>query len=142
MCISLHACNATARHLCSAFDKNLHKEINFSIKIGEIKGFNSLSKQHGVKHRDHNNNEDITHRLQLANANEKMIEDTKSTKAVHNRAKKVDGIKRSTSGALKSSHDQSLVSVSWRVPYQKPGEKNPAFNLDYSPPKTHPPSHN
>ncbi|RYR72207.1 hypothetical protein Ahy_A02g006415 isoform A [Arachis hypogaea] len=34
-------------------------------------------------------------------------------------------------------------SISWRVPHKKPSEKNnPGFNLDYSPPKTHPPSHN
>lgn len=31
---------------------------------------------------------------------------------------------------------------SWRVPHKKSSEKNPGFNLDYSPPKTHPPSHN
>ncbi|KAG8486375.1 hypothetical protein CXB51_019822 [Gossypium anomalum] len=34
------------------------------------------------------------------------------------------------------------VAVSWRVPHKKHGEKNPGFNLDYSPPKTHPPHHN
>ena len=37
---------------------------------------------------------------------------------------------------------KSVVSVSWRVPNKKRGEKQPGFNLDYSPPKTHPPSHN
>ena len=37
---------------------------------------------------------------------------------------------------------KSRVSVSWRVPHKKRGEKQPGFNLDYSPPKTHPPSHN
>ncbi|KAF7844863.1 Transmembrane protein [Senna tora] len=45
-------------------------------------------------------------------------------------------------------HDQSdddvgVSWVSWRVPHHKKrGNKNPGFNLDYSPPKTHPPSHN
>ncbi|MBA0584096.1 hypothetical protein Gorai_014924 [Gossypium raimondii] len=34
------------------------------------------------------------------------------------------------------------VAVSWRVPHKKHDEKNPGFNLDYSPPKTHPPHHN
>lgn len=35
------------------------------------------------------------------------------------------------------------VSVSWRVPRKKRGiQKQPGFNLDYSPPKTHPPHHN
>jgi len=47
------------------------------------------------------------------------------------------------SGALK----KSLVSVSWRVPHnnnnnKKPRQKHPGFDLDYSPPKTHPPHHN
>lgn len=37
---------------------------------------------------------------------------------------------------------ETLASVSWRVPRKKRGEKQPGFNLDYSPPKTHPPSHN
>lgn len=37
---------------------------------------------------------------------------------------------------------ESLVSVSWHVPHKEHNEKNPGFNLDYSPPKTHPPSHN
>ncbi|KAJ4839838.1 hypothetical protein Tsubulata_010065 [Turnera subulata] len=45
---------------------------------------------------------------------------------------------RNPSGAGK----ESLVAVSWRVPQRKRGEKHPGFNLDYSPPKTHPPSHN
>ncbi|BAT97662.1 hypothetical protein LR48_Vigan11g068200 [Vigna angularis] len=39
---------------------------------------------------------------------------------------------------------KSLVSVSWRVPHnkKKPRQKHPGFDLDYSPPKTHPPHHN
>ncbi|KAK6162548.1 hypothetical protein DH2020_002389 [Rehmannia glutinosa] len=41
-----------------------------------------------------------------------------------------------------SRHDESLTSVSWRVPHKKKGEKEPGFNLDYLPPKTHPPVHN
>ena len=41
-----------------------------------------------------------------------------------------------------SVQTESLVSVPWAVPHKKRNEKNPGFNLDYSPPKTHPPSHN
>ncbi|KAF2303482.1 hypothetical protein GH714_018819 [Hevea brasiliensis] len=41
-----------------------------------------------------------------------------------------------------SAEKKSLVSVPWRVPHNKRGEKHPGFNFDYSPPKTHPPSHN
>jgi len=46
---------------------------------------------------------------------------------------------KSASGPLQ----KSLVSVSWRVPHnKKPRQKHPGFDLDYSPPKTHPPHHN
>lgn len=38
--------------------------------------------------------------------------------------------------------DQSVASVSWRVPHKKRGDPEPGFNLDYLPPKTHPPVHN
>ncbi|KAF9668786.1 hypothetical protein SADUNF_Sadunf14G0039600 [Salix dunnii] len=41
-----------------------------------------------------------------------------------------------------AAHKASLVSVSWPVPRKKRGETHPGFNLDYAPPKTHPPSHN
>ncbi|KAM7274721.1 hypothetical protein ACFE04_016587 [Oxalis oulophora] len=38
--------------------------------------------------------------------------------------------------------DESLTSVSWRVPHKKSNERHPGFSLDYAPPRTHPPSHN
>lgn len=47
------------------------------------------------------------------------------------------------SDAVRTLTKKSVVSsVSWRVPQKKRVEKQPGFNLDYSPPKTHPPSHN
>lgn len=34
-------------------------------------------------------------------------------------------------------------SVTWKLPKKKQGEKQqPGFNLDYAPPKVHPPHHN
>ena len=36
----------------------------------------------------------------------------------------------------------SLGSFSWTVPRTKNSDKHPGFNLDYAPPKIHPPSHN
>ncbi|KAK4269780.1 hypothetical protein QN277_022892 [Acacia crassicarpa] len=54
--------------------------------------------------------------------------------------KRVLEVKKGKTGSLK--FNESLVSVPWRVPREKKGDKNPGFNLDYSPPKTHPPSHN
>lgn len=42
----------------------------------------------------------------------------------------------------KSLGDVGVKELTWKVPEKKMGEKQPGFNLDYSPPKTHPPSHN
>lgn len=56
---------------------------------------------------------------------------------------KVGRAKEEKMRTLSSSRTlESLDSVSWRVPHKKSGENNPGFNLDYAPPKTHPPSHN
>lgn len=38
--------------------------------------------------------------------------------------------------------DQGVATVQWRVPHPKKGEAVPGFNMDYLPPKTHPPVHN
>ncbi|GER31218.1 late embryogenesis abundant protein [Striga asiatica] len=50
---------------------------------------------------------------------------------------KVDGMKFSG-----SSRKKPRAQVTWRVPHEKRGEKEPGFNLDYLPPKTHPGIHN
>ncbi|KAL6007861.1 hypothetical protein ACLOJK_033365 [Asimina triloba] len=55
-----------------------------------------------------------------------------------NRAESVEGTRGVASGAVPI---ESFVTVTWRVPREKHAE-HPGFNLDYSPPKTHPPSHN
>ncbi|XP_051144324.1 root meristem growth factor 10 [Andrographis paniculata] len=48
-----------------------------------------------------------------------------------------------TKGAHVSTRKESVDSVvSWQVPHKKRGEQEPGFNLDYLPPKTHPPTHN
>ncbi|GAA0160298.1 hypothetical protein LIER_16881 [Lithospermum erythrorhizon] len=41
-------------------------------------------------------------------------------------------------------NSSSSTNVSWQVPHNKKEEhqQEPGFNLDYSPPKTHPPVHN
>lgn len=40
--------------------------------------------------------------------------------------------------------DDGVINGSdlWRVPHRKRGHKEAGFNLDYLPPKTHPPVHN
>lgn len=55
-----------------------------------------------------------------------------------------DGKEKGISDNKTTNHGtkRSRDSMTWRVPHKKRGEKQPGFNLDYSPPKTHPPSHN
>ncbi|CAL5381463.1 unnamed protein product [Camellia sinensis] len=43
---------------------------------------------------------------------------------------------------LEAQTGESHVYVSWHLPHKKQGEPQPGFNLDYEPPKTHPPVHN
>jgi len=67
-----------------------------------------------------------------------------SEKSKHRRStnqRVLEGVRKVSAGLQTKSH----VSVSsLRVPYNKKkhSEKHLGFNLDYSPPKTHPPSHN
>lgn len=74
-----------------------------------------------------------------------VVDDSEKSKDIrrnHQRVLNKAMGKGASSGALQA---ESLVSVSWRVPHHKKRshEKHiPGFNLDYSPPKTHPPSHN
>jgi hypothetical protein len=57
------------------------------------------------------------------------------------KSKSKSNSKTKTSG---SNQNESLVSVSYQVPRNrnKRAMKHPGLNSDYSPPKTHPPSHN
>ncbi len=88
----------------------------------------ALSKvQNGVAKRD--SIEAETH----SNDNTQKPKETRKTN------QKTTKVVAKTSGGVQS---ESLASVSWSVPHKKRSEKNPGFNLDYSPPKTHPPSHN
>jgi len=73
-------------------------------------------------------------KTQLGDNADQKLKDSKAKQKLDS----VDEIEKNP-GAVKK---ESLVSVSWRVPQKKRGERHPGFNLDYSPPKTHPPSHN
>jgi hypothetical protein len=85
----------------------------------------SLSKQNGVA-----KIEDVAEIL--SNESTQKRKETRTNE----KTSKVEG---KTPDAVQT---ESLVSVSWHVPHKEHSEKNPGFNLDYSPPKTHPPSHN
>ncbi|KAK6240026.1 hypothetical protein QUC31_005495 [Theobroma cacao] len=127
LCLSVHA--SSARRLGAVDNKRLEKKLHFSIKkntsvVVQVKS--TSSKELGSIKEDsieESHADDDTQKLDAAaDANHK------------------DNEREKTSGAVQTN--KSNVSVSWRVPHRKHGEKNPGFNLDYSPPKTHPPSHN
>ncbi|CAJ1948650.1 unnamed protein product [Sphenostylis stenocarpa] len=121
LCISLHACYA--RHF-SPLNMKLQEKSHFSIKIDEKNGFDSRPK--------HLNEGLNKTEARLVGESEKPRNRRSTNHRVHKAVK-------NASGALK----KSLVSVSWRVPHnKKPRQKHPGFDLDYSPPKTHPPHHN
>ncbi|OIV89515.1 hypothetical protein TanjilG_20326 [Lupinus angustifolius] len=121
LCISLHTCNS--RYL-STQDKKHEKKSHFPIKNEENNGVDFSQKQ-----------------LRVMSEGNKMETGlvAQKPKKVRRTKHKVHKAMRKDPGALKS---ESLVSVSWRMPHKKPSDKNPGFNLDYAPPKTHPPSHN
>ncbi|GAA0152980.1 hypothetical protein LIER_43201 [Lithospermum erythrorhizon] len=47
-----------------------------------------------------------------------------------------------SSSSSTGSQRETLVSVPWKLPHKKKGKRQPWIDLDYSPPKTHPPVHN
>ncbi|XWS45896.1 hypothetical protein CRYUN_Cryun14cG0018500 [Craigia yunnanensis] len=138
LCLSLHACSA--RRLGVFANKNkLEMKLHFSIKndmkngfkkntpvVGQVKATSSKElrsiKDESIE--ESHADDDTDQKLEDAEVNHKTVENDKEK----------------TSGAVQ--RNKSVVSVSWRVPHRKYGEKHPGFNLDYSPPKTHPPSHN
>lgn len=72
--------------------------------------------------------------LKIAPSDVKELDTTVAVKEIVTDSKRKRSARR--------ARDGSLVSVSWRVPHKKPTERHPELTSDYSPPKTHPPSHN
>ncbi|XLR54854.1 hypothetical protein HN51_023019 [Arachis hypogaea] len=138
--ISLHACNA--RHLSTLDKKKMEKKPHFSFKNNsgddEKKVLGSNPKQ--VNEEGGNDNKRVkTNRLVSSDSDENPNNRNRRRSTKNQRVLKAKG-----KGAIKTTNSLvSSSSISWRVPHKKPSEKNnPGFNLDYSPPKTHPPSHN
>ncbi|XP_019462900.1 PREDICTED: uncharacterized protein LOC109361818 [Lupinus angustifolius] len=121
LCISLHACDARP---LSTVDKKLEMKYHFSLKSGEKSVFDSYPKQ-------------------LNESNSKietqLVDYSEKPKDHGNTSQKVVKSTVEASVALKT---ESLVTVSMHVQHKKPLEEHPQFNLDYAPPKTHPPHHN
>ncbi|XVF22749.1 hypothetical protein REPUB_Repub12eG0197700 [Reevesia pubescens] len=136
LCLSLHACSA--RRLGAIDHKNkLEKKLHLSIKNGMKHGFRKNLVVVQAK---------STSSKELGSIKEETVEEshavgeTQKLEDAEVKSKTVENEKEKTSRAVQT--DKSVVSVSWPVPHRKHGEKHPGFNLDYSPPKTHPPSHN
>ncbi|CAI8583580.1 unnamed protein product [Vicia faba] len=127
LCFSLHACNAGRRNLDS-LDKKMEKKLNFSLKIIDKNGFDSSPMK-------------VTKGDNKMKTNELVGDSEKSKNRKSTNRRMLKGVGKVSAHGLQT---KSHVSVSsWRVPHKKKhSEKHPGFNLDYSPPKTHPPSHN
>ncbi|KAF9687708.1 hypothetical protein SADUNF_Sadunf02G0121100 [Salix dunnii] len=134
LCLCLHACNA--RPLA---DINNNPEKKFHIKTNqndqkEISVTtvptveSSSSKEFGEAKKD------SIAKTRLGDKAQKL----KGSKA----KQKLDSFDEIEKNPADTKKEYSLVSATWRVPQKKRGERHPGFNLDYSPPKTHPPSHN
>ncbi|CAB4269649.1 unnamed protein product [Prunus armeniaca] len=148
LCLSLHACNARRLGGVEKKPENKLHLINKSTKekgsddnipaVAKVKSFSSKAAPEVAK-------EQSTAETQSDN-NINTMEPTHTIASDVSRK-----TKRSASGAVEhhpitaddDDNKSSFDSVSWRVPHKKRGvQKQPGFNLDYSPPKTHPPSHN
>ncbi|XP_061996001.1 root meristem growth factor 10 [Rosa rugosa] len=152
--LSLHACSA--RRLAGVDDPNKSSEkLHFTnkgtdVNITVVPKVKSFSSSKPVL--------EVTEGSEITVETEPDSDDStreESPKRYHTKAtpnvKNVSSRKRkgSTSSSSSAADQKSKtrsdqhVSVSWRVPRNKRGiQKQPGFNLDYSPPKTHPPSHN
>ncbi|OMO78553.1 hypothetical protein CCACVL1_14318 [Corchorus capsularis] len=133
LCLSLHACSARRLRAVDNNKNKLEKELHFSIKNDMKDGFKK-NMPTGVAEMTSTSSKE-----EHGSIKEESIE--KLEDAVQT-VKKAKGSKGSGAVVVQTNTKKSVVSVSWRVPHRKRGEKHPGFNLDYSPPKTHPPSHN
>ncbi|KAF3440022.1 hypothetical protein FNV43_RR18300 [Rhamnella rubrinervis] len=140
LCFYLHACNA--RRLGAIDDKKPEEKLHFSTKVEDKNGVdNGITVGPNVK--SFSENERLTKGDSTAVTRTVQAEDhtreVKDTKVLPNIPSKLEKGQSTTSATVGS---ERRVSVSWPVPHKKRGEEQPGFNLDYSPPKTHPPSHN
>ncbi|XP_077242362.1 root meristem growth factor 10 [Tasmannia lanceolata] len=129
--LSLHACNA--RHLGAIHKVSIKdsEKMKFDKKLIQEKPVQLLPEEFQKQNHQQINEEGaINGRLGGSS-----LKKTKDMKAL---PKQIEATSGKFSGVVRI---ESLVTVSWRIPHDKHGE-HPGFNLDYSPPKTHPPSHN
>ncbi|KAK2360244.1 hypothetical protein P8452_64314 [Trifolium repens] len=130
LCFSFHA-YCTALPLINTQDMELENKNHFSIKTQNINGFES-----------------IPNNFPMMNEGGKMktwlVNTQKSRKELSTNKKMLKAMRKDSS----ASETKTLDSVSWSVIHKNPSEKNkaseknPEYDLDYAPPKTHPPHHN
>ncbi|KAF8020454.1 hypothetical protein BT93_G1001 [Corymbia citriodora subsp. variegata] len=123
MALSMHICDG--RRLTD-MDKKLAKRTTSSSK--------SMPRNNSF------NNEGNDAETPVAEKPENAIVQTRTTQ-------KLMTMRKATKEKIRGpSHDHqdmsSLISDSWLDPRKIPTEKHPGLDSDYSPPKTHPPSHN
>lgn len=128
LCLPFHACHGR-RILVD--EKKATKNLNF-FKKDEVKEVSGVPK---------------TMKPELMSSKEVGVQREESlTSETHKNNNKFKDPKTSLNKKKVSSLNQMKESLgsytSWRVPHRKRGEHNPGFNLDYAPPKTHPPAHN
>ncbi|KAI5564286.1 hypothetical protein POPTR_014G060400v4 [Populus trichocarpa] len=134
LCISLHACNA--RPLAD-IDKKPEKK--FQIISNQTSDQKEISVTIVSKADSSSSNEFGAAKEDSIAKTDQLDDNAQKLKDSRAKQKSMSDEKVKDSGAALK---ESLVSVSWPVPQKKRGETHPGFNLDYSPPKTHPPSHN
>ncbi|CAN6562612.1 unnamed protein product [Malus baccata var. baccata] len=154
LCLSLHACNAGRLGAVQKKSDNKFHIIKKSTKargsdhsIPVVPMMKSFSSKPSLDHVE--KGESTVLQTQSDSINTKEPKQTKTNDDLKAKSRKNTKGSASASGAsvdhpITSRHDKSsFVSVSWCVPRNKRRvQKQPGFNLDYSPPKTHPPSHN
>ena len=109
-----------------------NRKIDFGLQLARTNQSSTLSNEFGATRGD--NVREISY-LGDNNA-QKGLKDGKTNQKIS----EDDEVETTSGSALKTN--ESLVSNTWRLPRNKRGGKHPGFNSDYSPPKTHPHSHN
>ncbi|XP_010264248.1 PREDICTED: uncharacterized protein LOC104602315 [Nelumbo nucifera] len=135
-CLSICACDA--RHLRGIVLLESRSQVRLSGKDLEKEG--KLDKTSIPSTTKLHLPEENQRPKQEAENGETRMDKCREGASTHEKSKGSDASlkKVKISGAVQT---ESLVSVPRRVPRKKSGQY-PGFNLDYSPPKTHPPSHN
>ncbi|XP_030491740.2 root meristem growth factor 10 [Cannabis sativa] len=135
LCLPFHECNARML-LGDVFNKKSNDHDQFS--TNHQKDQSVVVEQ---KEKSTSSNTEADHHQIISTSDDHMISKTKDVMEI--RPKELMKKKKGKGSDDDEDYNKkSGVSVSWRVPHKKRGEKQPGFNLDYSPPKTHPPSHN